>query len=292
MKKYDLISSWKKKNRPLVLDGANGGILQEKIKQKKLLWSSWLNIEDPEAVIALHKDYINSGAEILTTNTFRTNPHYYNKYKLKYSLREFVTAGVNLAKIARGNKEILIAGSNAPAEDCYQPKRTLSFKELEFNHLSHINLLLESGVDFILNETQSHFDELQIICRHCAQNNIPFVVSLYLNDDLRLLSGESVPEIIDFLMKFTPSAVSFNCIQPGMYKGLISQLPDELKTGFYFNCGDPLYTSEQIECHISPEEYVKVTQEYITGNTVFVGSCCGSNPNHTHKIRSFLDEKN
>lgn len=292
MKKYDLLNFWRNKKRPLVLDGANGGILQEKVKQKKLLWSSWLNIEDPDSVIALHKDYINSGAEILTTNTFRTNPFFYNKYKLKYSLREFVTAGVNLAKFARGNDEILIAGSNPPAEDCYQAERTLSFKELEFNHLSHINLLFESGVDFVLNETQSHFDELQIICRHCSKNHIPYVVSLFLTEKLQLLSGEGINEIIEFLLKYTPNAVAFNCFSPEIYKGLYPLLPKELNTGFYFNCGETHNPGEHIECAITPDEYVSATKGYITSNTVFVGSCCGSNPAHTKRIRAFLDEKN
>ncbi len=292
MKKLDLIRFWQSKKRPLVLDGANGGILQDKLKQKNLLWSSWLNIEDPDSVISLHKDYIDSGAEILTTNTFRTNPYFYEKYKLKYSLREFVTAGVNLAKFARGESEVLIAGSNPPAEDCYQQERRISFKEMEANHLSHINLLLESGVDFILNETQSHFDELQVISRHCSQNHIPYVVSLFLREDLTMLSGEDIMTVIDFLTKYTPSAVAFNCFHPYSYKKLSEILPKELKTGFYFNCGSPNTTDGKIECHISPDEYIETTRSYITGNTVFVGSCCGSNPAHTKKIRAFLDEKN
>lgn len=292
MSKQDLLSLWQEKKRPLVLDGANGCILQEKVKRHNLLWSSGLNMEDPESVISLHREYINSGAEIITTNTFRTNPHFYHKYKLKYSLREFVSVGVNLAKFARGENNILIAGSNPPAEDCYQAKRTLSFSELEGNHLSHINLLFESGVDFILNETQSHFDELKIICRHCSGNKIPFVISLFITENLQILSGESVKEIVEYLIPFNPFVIAFNCFHPSTYKRLIEVLPPDINTGFYFNCGSTEFTNTAVECHISPDEYISLIKDFIADRTVFIGSCCGSNPTHTQKIRAYLDEKN
>lgn len=292
MKKIDLIHLWKVKKRPLVLDGSIGGVLQSQIKDKNLLWSSWLNVENPDAVRFLHNEYVKSGAEIITTNTFRTNPYFYNKYKLKYSLREFVAAGVNLAKAVRGDNEILIAGSNPPAEDCYQAERSITFKELEFNHRSHINILFETGVDFILNETQSHFDELKIICRHCSGNKIQYVISLFVTDELRILSGEPVLEVIEFIAKYNPAVIAFNCFRPNTYKELFDILPKDILTGFYLNCGTGAFTDENITCHIPPDEYVEFSQKYITDKTVFVGSCCGSNPAHTQKIREYLDEQN
>ncbi len=292
MTKHNLLSVWKDRKRPLILDGANGGVLQEKVKEHNLLWSSWLNIENPNLVISLHSAYIEAGAEIITTNTFRTNPHFYNKYKLKYSQREFVTASVHLAKLARGKKKVLIAGSNPPAEECYQPERTISPSELSSNHITHINLLYESGVDFVLNETQSHFDELKIICRHCSENKIPYVVSLLITPDLKILSGESVAEVIDYLRKHNPMVVSFNCFRPETYKKLIPLIPGDLHTGFYFNCHSGHFDSTVLKCDISPAEYVGYAKDYADKNTVFVGSCCGSNPAHTKKIRALFDEKN
>lgn len=292
MKRLSLINLWKEKKRPLILDGAMGSALQDKIKDYNLLWSSWLNIENPEAVLSLHKNYIKSGAEIITTNTFRTNPHFYHKYDLKYSLREFVTAGVHLAKIARGNTEVLIAGSNPPAEDCYQVERTISLKEITSNHRDHIDLLFETGADFILNETQSHFDEIKVICQHCSKNKIPFVVSILVNENLKILSGEDVSEVIKYILPFHPLAISFNCFTPDIYKKLFETVPIDFNTGFYFNCGSGAFSASKIECHISPDAYMGTVSKYITANSVFVGTCCGSSPNHTEKITAYFDEKN
>ncbi len=43
----------------------------------------------------------------------------------------------------------------------------------------HIDALMENGCDFIMNETQSHFDEIKFIAKYCGQNNIPFVMNFF-----------------------------------------------------------------------------------------------------------------
>ena len=66
----------KKINRPLILDGAMGSILQEKkLTSNKRVWSAKANDDSRSEVLTLHKDYIRAGADIITTNTFRTNPY-------------------------------------------------------------------------------------------------------------------------------------------------------------------------------------------------------------------------
>lgn len=292
MKRLSLIGLWKEKKRPLILDGAMGSALQDKIKDYNLLWSSWLNVENPEAVLKLHNDYIKSGAEIITTNTFRTNPHFYHKYDLKYSLREFVTAGVHIAKIARGDKDVLIAGSNPPAEDCYQVERTITAKEIARNHRDHIDLLIETGADFILNETQSHFDEIEVICRHCSENKIPFVVSIFVTEDLKILSGQDITDVIKYILPFNPLAIAFNCFSPLVFEKLFKVVPHNFHTGFYFNCGHGTFSATQVTCDITPDDYVTSIRNFVTENSVFVGSCCGSSPSHTEKITAFINEKN
>ena len=165
----NLFSFAKRINRPLILDGAMGSMLQSlKVKAKGSLWMSNANIESPERVIEVHKEYIAAGADIITTNTFRTNPAALNEFS-EIDQNKFVKESVALALQARKDLPILVAGSNAPAEDCYQEERTISKKELSHNHKKHIDLLMSAGCDFILNETQSHTDEIKIIAQYCNQ---------------------------------------------------------------------------------------------------------------------------
>ena len=62
-------------SKPLLLDGAIGSYLQQKgFETDDIIWTTKINQSNPEAVIKMHKDYIGAGADIITTNTFRTNP--------------------------------------------------------------------------------------------------------------------------------------------------------------------------------------------------------------------------
>ncbi len=278
-------------NRPLILDGAIGSLLlAEGIEEDKYLWSSLANLTEPETVRKIHIDYAKSGADIITTNTFRTNPSAVKLSGYDIDIKDFVSKSVRLATELKNEFNILVAGSNAPAEDCYQKERTISYNELEYNHKKHIELLWESGVDFVLNETQSHWDEIELIAEFCGANGLPYVISLYFLDDLTLLSGEPVSEVVEMLLPFSPMAISFNCIPPDNFEKLISTIKLKTEWGFYLNCGLSSPDEQVISCVISPDDYLTDIKRWLPYNPVFVGACCGSNPGHIQKIKEFFDE--
>ncbi len=124
LNEFNLFSFAKRIKRPLILDGAMGSLLQQKgVEPHPQLWMSHANLLYPEKVFSIYKEYIDAGADIITTNTFRTNPS-----AAEHTSKEQVKAAVQIAKEAKGSTVILIAGSNAPAEDCYQRDRTLTYK--------------------------------------------------------------------------------------------------------------------------------------------------------------------
>ena len=279
----------KKINRPLVLDGAMGSILQEKkLTSNKRVWSAKANDDSQNEVITLHKDYIRAGADIITTNTFRTNPY----TLLSTGITDVVgtvSKAVDLAKRARGRSTVLIAGSNPPAEDCYQIERTISQKDLEWNHKVHIDALMEAGCDFIMNETQSHFDEIKFISKYCGENHIPFVMNFFFVDKPKLLSGENLTDALDYVLKYNPLAIGFNCITFDALSNAVKRLKPEINWGFYLNCGNGKFTDNKIDCAISPIDYANKAKDYLQYQPSFIGSCCGSTPEHTKKIKSLVD---
>jgi homocysteine S-methyltransferase len=279
----------KSNSKPLLLDGALGSYLQQNgIEADDILWTTNVNHTNPDLILQIHLEYIDSGADIITTNTFRTNPASLTKAGIS-NASEYVKKAVDLAKKAALGKTVLIAGSNPPAEDCYQKERTLSKNELERNHKYHIDLLVDRGVNFILNETQSHFDELRIICDNCDRNNIPYVVSIYVLNTLRILSGESLDNILSFLKDRDVIAVGFNCISPNLFLNIIGSIHLPAQWGFYLNCGSGYPTDKIINCGIQPDEYLNSVKKSLVYKPVFIGSCCGSSPAHTKRIREFLD---
>lgn len=266
-----------------------GSILQETADYKNNpLWASEFNILNKELVINLHKKYISAGADIITTNTFRTNPIAAKASNLTIDYKAFIRKSVELAKIASESSNVLIAGSNAPAEDCYQKNRTLSQKELTYNHKKHIAILYESGVDLIINETISHLDEIKIIINYCDTNNIPFILSLFVDQDLRILSGELLDETIEFIYQFNPLAITVNCISLDVYKAIVDK--EILVDGFYLNCGAGNFDDKHITCGINPDTYLQRIKHLLTENIKIIGTCCGSSPEHTKKLREYIDE--
>lgn len=281
----------KRINRPLILDGAIGSLLQQKNQQiSGAMWMSKLNLDNPEIILKVYKDYINAGADIITTNTFRTNPVALKDFP-NLKIEKLVKNSIKIAKDASDNLPVFIAGSNAPAEDCYKVKRKISKKTLEYNHHKHIELLHDLGAHFLLNETQGHLDEIKIICKYCSKNKIPYVISLFSFDGKHLLSGETISEAVNFILDHSPLAISFNCIIPDYFNKIKKFLKNDFNWGVYFNCGSGDYTDEQIACGISPTDYASEIYKLLKYSPSFVGACCGSNPNHIKEIKNLLDGK-
>ena len=118
----------KKRIKPYILDGAMGTeLIRRSVNLPLPLWSGDANITHPETVIQIHQDYVNAGADILTTNTFRTTPRTYLKSgfsdtdSTKRALKS-LNAAVSLARRAARKEYTIIAGSIAPLEDCYSPE--------------------------------------------------------------------------------------------------------------------------------------------------------------------------
>jgi methionine synthase I (cobalamin-dependent) len=287
----NIFSLAKRINRPLILDGAIGSLLQQNgVKPDKRLWMSIANITHPELVIKIHRDYIDAGADIITTNTFRTNPAA-AKGLSEYTPGQLVKRAVKLAKKGTGNLPVLIAGSNAPAEDCYQVERTISKHELAQNHKKHIDLLMECGVHFILNETHSHFDEIKIISKYCDKNDIPYLMSLFFTDELKLLSGEKLSETLKFLNDSNALALGFNCVLPSTMEKAKNLTKFPANWGLYLNCGDGSFSDTDIKCGISPITYSDEINKYLKLSPAYIGACCGSSPAHIKGIKKMLDGK-
>jgi len=292
MHKPNILKEYKDNiKRPLVLDGAIGTMLNDLGYSKDVhLWYSHLNITDPDVVTNLHKKYIEAGAEIITTNTFRTNPLAKRKSSLQITNSELVNSSVNLALKAKETSKVIVGGSNAPAEDCYQKERTISKFDLEYNHKKHIELLFSSNCQIIWNETQSHLDEIEIICEFCSKNFIPYGINIFFDDSLCILSGEAVHEVIQIICSYSPQFIGFNCISTNHFIKYLQEysLPDNF--GFYLNSAKSFSPEKEMNRKLTPIEYIETIKAYITNDILFVGSCCGSNPNHTLLIKEHLNE--
>ena len=137
-------------------------------------------------------------------------------------------------------------------------------------------------------------NEIDICQKICYQNNINYIISLYVNEDLTINSGDYISDVVRKIDEINPLAVSFNCINEKTFRQIIQSefgLLKSLKSGFgfYLNCGDPNsietnYLQEKFSAYITPKEYSAIVKEYLHLNPVFVGACCMSTPEHIKEI--------
>jgi S-methylmethionine-dependent homocysteine/selenocysteine methylase len=137
-----------------------------------------------------------------------------------------------------------------------------------------------------LNEIQSHFDELCVICNHCDRNNIPYVVSIYVDDTFNIFSGENLESVFSLLNDHDVLTVRQNCISPELFLKIIGSIELPKQWGFYLNCGSVQPKDKINNCEIQLDEYTNTVKMGLPYKPLFIGSSCRSNPAHKKKYAS------
>ena len=275
-----------------ILDGAIGS---ELIKRGEILpnhiWSADSNIKNPQLVYQIHRDYINAGANYITTNTFRTTPRSYKKIGLSESksidmAKESLKKAVDIAKKASNNKTKLL-GSIAPLEDCYQPKLFpgKDIARIEFKQIGE--WLVNEDIDIFLLETMNNIDEIQTCLESISSFNLPVWTSFVLRDSKRLLSGALLKEAIDLVSKYDVDCLLLNCNPLDRTQDAINLVSKTWKKdwGIYPNLGIGEPSPDGIIRTIHSDKiFSNLIQNTINLGGTVLGGCCGSNPNHIKLI--------
>src|SRR5512147_1596702 len=112
--------------KPILLDGATGTELQRRGVDTSLpLWSARALLDAHEVLYAIHTEYLAANADIITTNTFRTHRRTLTRAGLGERTRELTQLAVAIAREAarQADRQVFVAGSISPLEDCYSPQR-------------------------------------------------------------------------------------------------------------------------------------------------------------------------
>ena len=278
--------------RFLILDGASGTMLQKSgIKSSTGVGDS-LNIENPEAILNLHREYISAGADIIETNTFNNLGHDTN------------LAGAKLARRAadEAGRKVWVAGSMGPTSrmlslsaDAEHPAaRPATFTEQAEAYSAQVEALLEGGVDLFLVETI--FDPinakaaLYAIDKVCESKGVrlPVMVSATANDRQgRLLTGQSIEALYHTLEGYGITSFGLNCsfgakdLEP-----IIVSIAPQVKCAIsvYPNAGLP---NENGEYEESPQDTAAAIRSMAEKGLINIaGGCCGTTPEHIKAIKT------
>lgn len=304
--------------KPTIITG-DGGLGTEFIKRNSASKETPFkyNLNNPELVASIHQDYLNAGADIITTNTFSANKLYLKQEKksagltenqLKNKIANINKSGAEIAVNSRDNyiKEskrefpILVAGSIGPtgSEEAIFPDKNDNHKKLVTAFREQIKALYEGGVELLIIETFSYHLELKAVLEALKEFELPAIVNMSFDSYTNTNYGTDISDFAD-LIKITPKdlilAAGFNCItpEPG-YQETINRFINSvnLPLSIYYNAGKPelnLKTGETV--YKSRDTFFKEIKSLFQLNkpdTIIIGGCCGTNPATIKKIHELF----
>ena len=151
---YSFIKKRLDQGRVVILDGGIGAELEKNgASMDKDLWCGKCSVGNPELVKKVHENYIDAGADVITTNTYGTTPISMKQYGYDYLIEKYNQKSVQLAKeaVKNKNKNVAVAGSVSTFGSFYR----LGLKAMIPGFKEQIKILSEEGVDLIILEAMS-----------------------------------------------------------------------------------------------------------------------------------------
>jgi len=283
----------------ILLNGGTGTeILNRGYKTKLPLWSAEILLTNPEVVQQIHTDYVNAGAEIIVTDTFRTTKRTFAKKGLSAKKAKEITLlacqlAKNAVKKSKVSHPIYIAGDVAPLEDCYSPALTPNKKELDREIYEYVKNLKQGGVDFILIETQITLKEIRTAFEAAKKLQIPAALTVCINDKLQLLGGESLEDTVRLAEKYDPLFIGANCISPTLETKAVRKFKELTEIPISAHAqGDGKPEDDQgweFTRQAKVKTYLKEVKRWIKDGVQIIGGCCGTTPEYIKAIKNYIN---
>lgn len=283
--------------RILILDGAMGTMLQRKGLQGN---SESFNLTNPETIGEIHNEYIEAGADIITTNSFSANSISQSEYNLSEKAGQMAEAAARIARKAADEapRKIWVAGSVGPTSKSLSLAQNINdpiFRPYSFDGMAEafevqIRGLINGGVDLLLFETC--FDALNTKAALYAlghipeAKDIPVMISASMSDKSgRTLTGQTMEAFYRSVQHCSPLSFGLNCSL-----GAEEMIPLTAEVASFAACAVSCYPNaglpnEMGEYDETPSQMAEsVRKMALAGSVNIVGGCCGTTPEHIKAV--------
>ena len=265
--------------RMLFFDGGLGSLLQARGLKPGELPETW-NLSKPEELLAIHKEYLEAGADIILANTFGAN-------RFKYDhLQEIVETAVKNAKKAAEEcgRNAYVALDLGPTGKLLKPMGTLDFEEAVSVYAEVVKIGAAAGADLILIETMSDTYELKAAVLAAKGNSdLPVVATVVFDESHKMLTGASPEVVVAMLEGLRVDALGMNCgLGPKQMKPIFEKMAklSSLPLVITPNAGLPRTENGKTVYDVDPEEFAADVEEIIRMGAWMAGGCCGTTPAH------------
>ena len=272
------------KQRTVLLDGAIGTELMKAGMSMGECPDAW-NVNRPEAVKDIQRQYFEAGSDAVVTNTFGANPIKLAAYGLQDRCRELNLAGARLAKEVRPEGSF-VGGDIGPTGKFLKPMGEYEESQFEEAFLVQAVALDEAGLDFLIIETMYDLREALCAVRACRRaSSLPVFASLTFSRTPRgffTLMGDSPARGLKALEQEGAAAVGANCtLDSEAMVELVKAMRAETDLPLIAqpNAGQPeVLGGKEVTYSQGREDYVRHIARIIEYGAQIVGGCCGTDP--------------
>ena len=269
------------KKQRLYFDGGFGTLLQKMGLEVHTPPEIW-NLTNPDKVTKVHKEYIDAGSNIITTNTFGINRDKYENYE------EMITSAINCAEKAKeGRDGVFIALDIGPTGRMLKPLGDLAFDDAYELFSANIRVAKDKA-DLIIIETMNDSYETKaavLAAKECS--DLPIFVTNVYDKSGKLMTGASPQAMIAMLEGLGVDAVGMNCsFGPDAMLEIIDLFSENASVPLIANpnAGLPQVVNGETVFDINEDEFASYMVELAKRGVSILGGCCGTTPKHIRKM--------
>ena len=277
----------------VLLDGATGSNLQAMGMPRGCSSEAWI-LEHPQALIALQKQYVAAGSQILYAPTFQAQPIALAAVGLAEETEKINARLVALSRQAAG--DALVAGNLTTLAAFTDSWDEENFDLLVENYRRQIRGLIDGGADLLAAETLLYPQEAEAILTAAELEGAGAVMySFTMQPDGALFSGMDAAPVLKNLAEAGAAAVGFNCVAAdNLTAGLVAKLRRSVRCPVLCkpNAGNPVIGEDNLAHYpMGAEEFGGILADCAAIGASLLGGCCGTTPAHIAAVRARIGER-
>ncbi|MFO8046513.1 MAG: homocysteine S-methyltransferase family protein [Halomonas sp.] len=281
------------KHRIVLLDGGMGQELARRSRRPvSPLWSAQVMLDEPHLVTAVHREFIEAGARVITLNSYSATPQRLARDGDPDLFEPLHAAALSAARQAReqSGREVRIAGCLPPLVASYHPD-SVPDDATCLRDYRRIVAVQAAGVDLFLCETMSLAREARAATVAAVESRLPVWVAFTVDDEdgTRLRSGEALLHAAREVVAAGAERVLVNCSVPEMVTAAMGELASlGVPFGGYangFTSVAPLHPGGTVDTltsrmDLGPDAYAEHALKWVEQGATLVGGCCEVGPAH------------
>lgn len=269
----------------LLFDGATGSLLYERGVFLTRCFE-YVSIEQPTLVRQMHEEYLQAGAQVLTTNTFGANRIKLERHGLADKVDVINQASVRLAKEVAGGRAF-VAGSVGPTGVTLDELASAAGRRARAALREQIGLLIEAEVDLLVLETFNVLQELELAIE-CARRatTLPIVALFTFQPDGRGAQGHSPEQVGRRLLAAGADVIGSNCGGGPdlLYRVTTPMVALGAPVLAQANAGRPETVDGRSIYVANPEYFGVFARRLLKAGIKVLGGCCGTRPEHIRRM--------